>query len=207
MSHARAPNRGTLAVLTAVWALTVAAGTLSLWRYKSVAGDPGLTVSSWPAGTRVTRAGGRHTLVMVAHPRCPCTVASLTELEGLAHELSPAVDVHVLFVLPKGTSEGWERTPLFDKASAIPGAHVFVDRGGREAALFGAQTSGDTLLFDREGRRLFHGGITAARGHVGENAGRSRVAQLILQGTADHDSSSVYGCALNAPSPLAERTP
>jgi hypothetical protein len=47
--------------------------------------------------------------------------------------------------------------------------------GGREAALCKATTSGETVVYDAAGKLRFHGGITGARGHIGDNAGCSAI--------------------------------
>src|SRR5688572_27967573 len=57
-------------------------------------------------------ASGRWSIVMFAHPRCPCTRASLTEFRELLTQAPAGVDAQVLFVRPKGTSDGWERGDL-----------------------------------------------------------------------------------------------
>ena len=68
---------------------------------------------------------------------------------------------------------------------------------GREAARFGAATSGQTFLYDARGGLLFSGGITGARAHAGDNAGRSAVVTL-LNGTGGPAAprTSVFGCPL-----------
>ena len=88
-----------------------------------------------------------------------------------------------------------------------------VDRGA-EANLFGAATSGQTMVYDPGGRLRFSGGITAARGHYGDNVGVSAIARLIdtpefsgRAGTVHRNkpvvvasTNAVYGCPLFAPS-------
>jgi hypothetical protein len=70
------------------------------------------------------------------------------------------------------------------------------DTDGREAALFGAKTSGQVLVYDGTGRLRFSGGITGGRSHSGDNPGRARVEALLLSGTLDRPISPVFGCAL-----------
>ena len=71
---------------------------------------------------------------------------------------------------------------------------------GREARLFGAATSGQTMVYGRNGHLLFSGGITAARGHYGDNAGASAIGALLEQPTPQSGrKTAVYGCALFAP--------
>jgi hypothetical protein len=70
------------------------------------------------------------------------------------------------------------------------------DEDGSEARRFEIETSGHTLLFDGAGRLMFSGGITSARGHSGENAGRSALGTLLRGGTPVLDKTLVFGCAL-----------
>jgi hypothetical protein len=102
----------------------------------------------------------------------------------------------VLFLKPKGSSEDWERTDLWQSAASIPGVNVLVDEDGAEARRFNSSTSGQTILYDAEGRLLFSGGITGSRGHSGDNAGRSAVVSLVNAGAADRAETFVFGCPL-----------
>jgi hypothetical protein len=107
----------------------------------------------------------------------------------------------VLFVKPAGAGTDWDDTELRRSAAAIPGVTVLTDENGTEAARFGAETSGHTLVFDRNGTLLFSGGITASRGHAGENAGESAVLAALTQQRIMRDRTPVYGCSLtNRPS-------
>jgi hypothetical protein len=110
-----------------------------------------------------------------------------------------AADVHLLFVKPDGTGDGFDDTDLMRSARAIPDVDVRVDDRGAEAAQFRAATSGQTLLYDARGHLLFAGGITVARGHEGENAGVTRIVSLIKSGISDGAATAVYGCPLQDP--------
>jgi hypothetical protein len=70
------------------------------------------------------------------------------------------------------------------------------DEKGTEAAKFVAETSGHTLVFDREGTLLFSGGITASRGHAGDNAGESAVLAALRGETMAQLRTPVFGCLL-----------
>jgi len=74
------------------------------------------------------------------------------------------------------------------------------DDDGVEAARFGAATSGQVILYDRDGRLLFSGGITASRGHAGDNDGRDAIVSLLGGGRGTRHSSPVFGCSLLEPS-------
>jgi hypothetical protein len=43
---------------------------------------------------------------------------------------------------------------------------------------------------------LFAGGITAARGHAGDNAGRSAIETLLAGGRPGYDRTPVFGCPI-----------
>lgn len=104
--------------------------------------------------------------------------------------------VHILFVRPEGVGADWHETALWRQAHAIPGSVLMLDAGGQQAALFGAHTSGEVLLYDRDGRLSFHGGITPARGHEGDNVGAERIVALLTGGTSERREGAVFGCAL-----------
>jgi hypothetical protein len=74
-----------------------------------------------------------------------------------------------------------------------------IDEGGAEARRFGAATSGQALLYDAAGRLVFSGGITPARGHSGDSAGRDAIIRWVERGTAPQKSAFVFGCSLHDP--------
>ncbi|HEY8966270.1 MAG TPA: hypothetical protein VIM58_07500, partial [Candidatus Methylacidiphilales bacterium] len=92
----------------------------------------------------------------------------------------------------------WRDSANERAARRIPGVAVVADPDGKAAALLGAKTSGEVLLFDGAGRLLFSGGITGARGHEGPNAGEAAV--IALASGAELPAASrrapVYGCSL-----------
>ena len=68
-----------------------------------------------------------------------------------------------------------------------------------------ASTSGQTLLFDRDGDLIFSGGITGGRGHSGDNAGRDAIVSLVESGESTLDETPVFGCSLGISSPASKR--
>jgi hypothetical protein len=171
-----------------------------LWRYKSAPGEAGDAPARWPADSAIRHAPGRATVVMIAHPRCSCTRASLEELNILMQEARD-VDGYVVVVRPDGVDDSFTDTGLQTRARAIPHVRVFVDAGGVEAARFGARVSGHTVAYDAAGALAFSGGITGARGHVGANLGETRLARLLAGERTDKHVSPVFGCPLDSPSP------
>jgi hypothetical protein len=104
-----------------------------------------------------------------------------------------------MFFQPVGASDAGAKTDLWWSAAAIPGVTVAHDDGGGEARRFHVATSGHTLLYGARGELLFSGGITASRGHSGDNAGRSTVLALLHTGVADRTETPAFGCSLRDP--------
>jgi hypothetical protein len=107
--------------------------------------------------------------------------------------------VAVLFLHPEGVTADWMTSGTWNEARRIRGVHVIADRDGVEADRFGAATSGQVVLYDARGNLQFSGGITGARGHVGDNTGQQRVLDLVNRGTADAHDHAVFGCGLHDP--------
>ena len=180
----------------AAWALTIGAGLGLLWAYDNAPGRAAAPPPFWPGDSRIRLSDDRATLIMLAHPHCPCTRASIRELDRLMAQAQGRVIAHVLLVKPEGAYGDWEKTDLLQSAASIPGVDVVVDDGGVEARRFHALTSGQTVLYGADGRLLFSGGITGSRGHSGDNAGRSAIVSLLNTGEAERAEAFVFGCPL-----------
>src|SRR4051794_6740397 len=66
-----------------LWASGVAFGLRVLFNYETTPGRAGSPPEHWPAQSWIQRPTNRFTLVMLSHPDCPCTSATLAELEIL----------------------------------------------------------------------------------------------------------------------------
>lgn len=186
------------ALFATAWITTIAFGFRTLFRYENTPGGVGAVAQSWPTG-QIERAQDRPTLVMVAHPRCPCTAASIGELTQIMAQLQGKIAAYLLFVRPTGADLGWEATKLWNRAETIPGLKLVCDAGGTAARRFGAETSGHTFLFGADGRLLFNGGITASRGHSGENIGESAIVALCRNEAPKRTETVIFGCSLTSP--------
>lgn len=186
----------TLAVL---WIAAVASGLQVVWKYESTPGGSGAAPSRWPQESSIPRALDQATIVMLAHPRCPCTRASVEELGRIMARAQGRLRAHVLFFQPRDRPESWSETPLRSAAAAIPGVTVGSDKASLEARRFAAETSGHVVLYDRDGRLLFAGGITGLRGHAGDNAGRRAIEDLLAGVKSSAAGTPVFGCSLEGP--------
>jgi hypothetical protein len=185
-----------MAITLFVWLAVVVAGTIQLARYSNRPGNDNPAPVAWPANSQIPFDARRSTLVMFVHPHCPCTRASLGELEVLVAQVQGLVSAHVVVLKAVGTAANWEKTDLWRSAASIPGVTVYVDDAGVEARRFHAETSGQTLLYDRSGALQFQGGITLSRGHAGDNPGRSTLRDLLREGHSIQVKTPVFGCAL-----------
>lgn len=152
----------------------------------------------WPTESRLERSSQLPTILMFAHPLCPCTKASLYELANTFSE-SPAL-AQVVFRMPEKRDSAWEAASTVQIARNMPGVQVVFDPGGTEAVLFDAKTSGTAMLYSPSGELIFCGGITGSRGHAGDNLGRQTLMRCLAnwqeQAGLEPHRSIVYGCGL-----------
>lgn len=189
--------------LAACWICTVAGGLLLLGTYAARPGASGPAPDNWPLGTSLHRDASRPTLLIFLHPRCPCTRASLAELNRILSYCQGRVSACAVVYRPDRPNESWSQFNLVTEQifSFMPIVSVHDDPGGAEARRFGVATSGHVLLFDRSGRRIFTGGITPSRGHEGANRGADDVASRLLNRDEDAVCSTrpdapVFGCPI-----------
>lgn len=180
------------------WLAAIAIGNGVLLHYEFTAGEVRGVPKLWPSEAQIPRANDQPTLLLFAHPRCPCTRATMGELATLIAHCPGLVDTRVIFFRPHGSDETWARTDLWRTAQAIPGVRVYSDEAAVEACKFNATTSGQVVLYDAQGHLMFSGGITSSRGHEGDNTGLSAVIDLLLHRPVAPQATPVFGCPLQA---------
>jgi hypothetical protein len=184
-----------LTVAALVWAGTVAAAYRAVRLFESTPGESARAPRVWPAQSAIPRAAGEWSLVMLVHPHCSCSRASVQELRAVMEKAPASVRTHVLVYRPESFAPGWEQTDVVAAASRLRRTTVSIDRNGREAKRFGGFTSGQTFVYDDRGRLRFAGGITSLRGHAGANRGRADVIEIV-NARANAGSHPVFGCAI-----------
>jgi hypothetical protein len=117
----------------------------------------------------------------------------MTRLQG-------RLDAFVLFSKPGGNTAEVRSSDLWKKAATIPGVSTLYDHDGAEMERFGGQVSGQTMLYDLEGRLVFKGGITSGRGHQGYNDGADAVIRRVTGRLEAASNTPVFGCTLHDPS-------
>jgi hypothetical protein len=199
LASLRTLRSGWWAVAVLGWLVLIAVGVGAVWRYQLGAGATARSGARWPVGSTLPRAADRATVIQFIHPRCPCSRASLESLRSAMAVQSAPPALLIVFLRPGGTSAAWTQTASWRLAERIPGAQLLVDSDGKEAARFGALTSGQTFAFAADGTLSFSGGITPARGEAGDSVGRQELLAALARPATSIATSRVYGCALLDP--------
>lgn len=189
-------SRPVIVLAAVIWLLSVPAASAAVWKFKMTAGDTAAAPEEWPSSIGLTPDAARPTLVMTVHPKCPCSQASVAELARIAMTVTPPIRAYVVFVEPEHASDDWRSTDLWKQVAAISGVTAVHDPGGKRAAVLGARVSGDTVVYGRDGRLVFHGGVTSARGHEGDGPARQRLLAALGADGPSTRSAPVFGCEL-----------
>ncbi|MCA9790500.1 MAG: hypothetical protein KC910_01845, partial [Candidatus Eremiobacteraeota bacterium] len=136
-----------------------------LYAYESAPGEAGHPPLEWPRQSRLVLERDRDTVLLFVHPKCPCTVASIEEMQRLLACLPARPKVYVLLTTPVGVAPGWEEGLLQRMVTGSVSLDPIVDRGEVETKRFRVFTSGQVVVYDSQGRLQFCGGVTPSRGH------------------------------------------
>jgi len=192
-------NRLLVAVLIASWIVCAGLGVTKMLQYELTPSAGAAAPAAWPQAATIDRDRTRPTLVLFLHPQCPCSRATLAELERLIADCEQQFALRIVFVLPEAGGDAWQQTALVHKAENIEPTAISFDVGGVEAATFGARTSGQAILYAADGQLLFRGGLTPSRGHEGDNAGRLALSSLLRNRQSNCTQTAVFGCSLVQP--------
>lgn len=206
---AAASVRPWIRIAALIWGGLASIGCISLLLYSITPGTMGDSLASWSSNSSIIPDRTCANLVLLMHPHCPCSRATLSELEEILAQCPGTVATHILFLKPQSEADDWAITDLWRRAAAMPGVQVHVDEDGQEARRFAAATSGHASLFDRAGRQVFSGGITIARGHVGENQGSRSIisfltGSVVTENSKKQEQCNVFGCRLFADRRIVE---
>src|SRR5882672_4378468 len=96
--QASSHSRPWLALAGVVAAVLVIAGFWILLRYSGAPGQSGSALARWPDDAPVGLERDRPTLLLFAHPQCPCTKATVGELDRIAARCRDRVHVIAFFL-------------------------------------------------------------------------------------------------------------
>lgn len=197
------PRPALLAVALIAWTGCAGFGwwAASDYSFATVADATASVPREWPADSTIERVAARPMLLVFLHPLCPCSRATISQLERLVVTTPPAElpTIHIVASAPADAGERWWASPLVIRACQLPNSSLVRDVDGQEAARFGARLSGTTVLFDRTGAMSYAGGVTISRGHDGESAGLAAVARLLRDPAAHAVAVPPFGCELVLP--------
>lgn len=178
------------------WIVLVSFGAYNLLAYEYSSGKDNAPPVAWPQSSGLELSSSGYTLVMMVHPHCSCTRASIGELSKLMARHPNGLHAIVLILTPKDADADWSTSSNVTAAKAIPGVIVKQDIEGAVARLFNIETSGFTSLYNDEGDLLFNGGITDSRGHWGDNTGSTSIGEIIRSGSSHVRMTPAFGCNL-----------
>jgi hypothetical protein len=196
MNFSRAKEILVIGVMLLIWLAVIFFASYRSLVYDYTAGSGSNPPARWPQAAALDRTPGFFTIVMFVHPKCSCSRASIGELARLMTLHQTRLRAQVIFATPKGARISWPENAHWLAAQSISGTQVVQDTDGHIAQVFGAQTSGYTLVYDKEGALVFTGGITASRGHAGDNAGSAAIHNILASGTSPIQKTAVFGCNL-----------
>jgi hypothetical protein len=101
-----------LGLLVCLWGLGLFVGIRSFEAYGRKEGQQGRFSLRWPNDSQITLSHReRASIVMFIHPECPCSKASLEELDRiLAKAPKRKPEVYAVFVVPKGWTDAANRS-------------------------------------------------------------------------------------------------
>lgn len=195
-NHQSTPS-SRVTLLVAVWATSVSIGLMGLALYANSPGKPAIPPERWPDTSQLSLHPEHPTLLFFVHPRCFCTRSSTRELETVISRNEGRLFVQAVVVQPRDPDKQWRATPLVRHLEQLPESNLRVDTEGKETRTFGVSTSGQVLVYSPEGRLLFSGGVTGARGHSGHNLGIATLNETLSLGEPGSSKCcDVYGCPL-----------
>jgi len=179
-----------------LWIAAALGGSLYMFVYESRPAPRSALAQVWPEQIGLARNPGGFSLVMAVHPKCSCTRASVAELNKLMLGFAGRVHAVALVIKPFELPDLWSESDVTARLREIPNVEMVRDLGGAKAGAFGAQSSGQILLYDPAGQLVFDGGITAFRGHEGPSVGGETLKQLVAGTGVAGTHTKVFGCSL-----------
>lgn len=184
-----------LVAAAALWLGAIGVGGFAMLNHAYSAGPAVEVDEQWPAGDTIPWTRSSPVVVMMVHPNCPCSVASMEQLDRLLAASPGRVEAFAVF---RSSTTPNQRGAVRRHAERIPGLRVIDDVNGRVASLFDARTSGETFMFGTDGALLFHGGLTPSRGHAGAGTGHDALLAILHGRTPAVSSAPAFGCSISS---------
>ena len=180
--------------ITVIWLTLFATAYYVLLQYDFKSSDSKL--SKIPRATQLPISKQGPTLIAFLHAKCPCSRASINEIDRLL--TSHGKDLKTIFVFSKekDLELAWiQESELYKKAQKMS-VEIIIDPNNSEAKVFKAQTSGKVFLVSPKQEILFQGGVTASRGHEGNNSGITAIQKILAGKNSQIDFQPSFGCLI-----------
>lgn len=155
-----------------------------------------LAIEDLPAGSLPSDLSASTKVLLFYHPKCPCTLATIRNLNRLSSQFSSHVRIVAFAYQPQGEPNSWIESQTTRILRSNELTEVFVDPDGKTSKSFGALTSGHLLVYDRDNLLAFSGGITHLRGHEGDSCASSEFVRCVRGRNTEATRWPVFGCAI-----------
>lgn len=108
-----------------LWVGTIGVGFDVLNTYDSTPGAQQKAPLRWPTTTNLKLSKNKLTLLMMLHPNCACSKASVTELTRVLTKSHNLVETRVLFSVPE--NKKWGDKTLWNQVKNLPGVELIID--------------------------------------------------------------------------------
>lgn len=117
----------------------------------------------------------------------------MSALEAIESRFGADIEIRIVFWMPEAASTDWTRSSLVNYAQERFGDRVYLDFQGIEGDRFAAHTSGESFLFNREGKLLMQGGLTPRRSTADADFAIATIDRALHQKQVLFGQT--YGCA------------
>ena len=173
-------------------ALAVIYGKLAVYSQS----PEGLGTPPMAAVANVSVHPEKYTLAVYIHPKCPCTQATLYEVERLMTKVRDEVALSFYIFGASDAPSVWFEGTLDQLEQKFPDSLVIRDIDGEYSKSAGASVSGSTVLYTPDGVPVFWGGVTSGRGHSGDNLGSDSILSIARGLEPTRSEAPVYGCRI-----------
>ena len=130
------PNRNAYRLLIANWAIGLVSGFSLIVSHNFATGNVSSAPIEWPDGINLESDANHPTLLVFIHPQCPCSSATIGELERLLADVNQQVKCTILMVCPSDHVDQWMKSKNTERSKSIEGVQIVVDVDGTTAAKF-----------------------------------------------------------------------
>ena len=183
-------------IITLIWLALFATAYYVLLKYDFKTTDNKLKTMTQATQLKISEQ--KPTLIAFLHAKCPCSKASIHEINRLLASHSKELKTIFVFGKEEGLNLDWvKESDLYKEAQQMP-VEIIIDTNNQEAKAFKAQTSGKVFLISPQRKILFQGGVTASRGHEGDNLGINAIQDILNGKEAKVDFQPSFGCLIYA---------